>query len=882
MTARTHRGLRAFRRQVLPAIARATDGGRIFGDVERIIRTDRWNSFDKFHETTATLTDLYDQAGAETDVYTIPTGGPIGAGRWVIAEAADIRAATVDILRPVRERIIDYRENPWQVIQWSAGTPTGGMTCEVVVIDNRDQLAKAGPRSLVGKAVLTKMTGPNLLGALAPTGAAAVITDRGAPDLPKATQWAKFGWGAVAMEHAARRLVGLALSVEQGKRLRRLIEQHRTVTVRIRADIRHYVGTHDLISGVVVGQNGDEEVWALAHSAEPGAIDNASGVAICVEIARILNAMIRGGRLPQPRRSIRLLNGYECYSFFHYLEHGRRLAPPLAGVCIDSLGAKPQLCDGRIQWHDTADMSAGFVNDLGAAVIRSALRLGPPLYKLRRMPFVPTLDTLICDPKYGFPCPWVNTHYRRPLQAYSAYHSSADTPDLLSRDGLAVCAAAMAGYLYYLADAGNHELLQLADSETRKAVRALKSLAKTHKPQARPVRAEYIRRQHEVSMRRLARWIWGGDRREILTRLAGCGGEVADAARAAVRRIKPVRRRIPAADKRIPRRTAPLIPQLENAPPPIAQRIGNAQLRHRDLFWADGTRNLAEIADAIRCERNQDISARRVREFFEAQEELGYVEIIDPAAMVTKRQLIADLKALGLERGMDVMLHSSLSKIGHVAGGADAVIDAIASVIGRRGTILAPTFNFGAAKVYNVATTPGRTGSIPEAMRLRGEAERSDHPTHSCVALGANAAKLCAGHVAAGVWSADSPIGRLIHRGGYILSLGVSQIYSTAYHVAEVSMPCGGIDPFGNQRRVVDADGAVVSVPAMAYRSKNCPVTNDRLGAILDRRKLRRHGAVGAAHCTLVKGLDLWTVQRNRLRRSCRTCRITPNYAADR
>ena len=137
------------------------------------------------------------------------------------------------------------------------------------------------------------------------------------------------------MEHTGCHLVAIALSEDMGKWLRGLMDGGRRVVVHMRVDTRRYVGSHDLVSGLVLGKDDpQEEVWALAHSAEPGAADNASGVAACVAAARAIEGAIRAGKLARPRRTIRFLNGYECYSFFHYMEHVRRLQPALAGLVV--------------------------------------------------------------------------------------------------------------------------------------------------------------------------------------------------------------------------------------------------------------------------------------------------------------------------------------------------------------------------------------------------------------------------------------------------------------------------------------------------------------------------------------------------------------------
>ena len=48
--------------------------------------------------------------------------------------------------------------------------------------------------------------------------------------------------------------------------------------------------------------------------------------------------------------------------------------------------------------------------------------------------------------------------------------------------------------------------------------------------------------------------------------------------------------------------------------------------------------------------------------------------------------------------------------------------------------------------------------------------------------------------------------------GGYLLALGVTHHTTTAYHVAEESVPCGCNDPFGGIHRVLRTDGTVEAV----------------------------------------------------------------------
>jgi len=57
----------------------------------------------------------------------------------------------------------------------------------------------------------------------------------------------------------------------------------------------------------------------------------------------------------------------------------------------------------------------------------------------------------------------------------------------------------------------------------------------------------------------------------------------------------------------------------------------------------------------------------------------------------TLDSLVSDLRALGLVAGDTVLVHSSLSAIGYVAGGAQAVVLALLEVIGTEGTLVVPT-----------------------------------------------------------------------------------------------------------------------------------------------------------------------------------------------
>ncbi len=154
------------------------------------------------------------------------------------------------------------------------------------------------------------------------------------------------------------------------------------------------------------------------------------------------------------------------------------------------------------------------------------------------------------------------------------------------------------------------------------------------------------------------------------------------------------------------------------------------------------------------------------------------------------------LGELPLPEGAVVFVHSSMSRLGFVDGGAETVVAALTDfIVGERhGTIAAPTFTMAggmadtlrAGLTFDVRETPSGTGRITELLRRRPDARRSLHPTHSVAAVGPRADWLVADHHRdARAFGPLSPFARLIEADGFILGLGVDLGPVTFYHTVE-------------------------------------------------------------------------------------------------
>ena len=176
--------------------------------------------------------------------------------------------------------------------------------------------------------------------------------------------------------------------------------------------------------------------------------------------------------------------------------------------------------------------------------------------------------------------------------------------------------------------------------------------------------------------------------------------------------------------------------------------------------------------------------------------------------LITRSRLVGDLERLGLTPGMVLIVHGSLSSLGWVCGGAQAVIEALQEVIGPKGTLVMPTHSAQLSDpadwedppvpeswwqtirdempAYDKSLTPTRQmGVIAETFRKADGVLRSGHPNTSFAAWGAHRHTIVDGHGLADSMGEDSPLARLYDLDAYILLLGVGHDRNTSIHLAE-------------------------------------------------------------------------------------------------
>ena len=175
---------------------------------------------------------------------------------------------------------------------------------------------------------------------------------------------------------------------------------------------------------------------------------------------------------------------------------------------------------------------------------------------------------------------------------------------------------------------------------------------------------------------------------------------------------------------------------------------------------------------------------------------------------ITQESLKDDLNALGVKAGMILLVHSSLSKIGWVSGGAVAVILALEEVLGTKGTLIMPTHTGDLTDPAEWSNPPAqgeRAEPIRQTLRrvgrrlatalhaiswggvFRNQAGviRSNHPHMSFSAWGKKAAEITRDHSLAYGLGDNSPLAKIHESEGWILMIGVGHENNTSLHLAE-------------------------------------------------------------------------------------------------
>ena len=437
--------------------------------VAQLHSIDRWSDFSRYAQSAQFLQKKMTEFGLRNvEFLSAPADGVSQFGWWTMPLAWDVNKATLELVEPAAPAamrvLCDYSQESASLIQWSGSTPPGGVTAEVMEL-NSTRVEDLKGLEVKGKMILVEVPAGlsergALKAALYKMGAAGIVSDYTENrDLRDGhywvNAWGDHGWG---FTKASSPLVGFSITPRQSDYLRSLLRRGVKVRVKAVADTRYYSGSYSYATGVIPGSGSDEEVLELGHGFELGAQDNSTGQAGMLEAIAAVNRAIEAGKLPRPRRSIRILTMPEDYGSSHYIAtHMDRMKRTVGAIHMDVAAGNYDVL-GAYSFGATPDVTRSYHDAL-------VMRVAETHYAGQRgrmpllAPYSPTSDTFPSEPMIGVP----TVAARGSSGAIPVHHNSADTLDRVDSRSLQDLSSLVGAYLYYLASAGEADIPWLAN-----------------------------------------------------------------------------------------------------------------------------------------------------------------------------------------------------------------------------------------------------------------------------------------------------------------------------------------------------------------------------------------------------------------------------------
>ncbi len=264
---------------------------------------------------------------------------------------------TLELVGTDAEPLLDFSTNMNMTAINSFSTPERGVTAQVIYVGD-GSAERFAPLDVRGKIVFGETSVRRLFREAVQNRGAVGVLSYSMPDYTQPeTNQNSIQFSSIPLDREQRSW-GVRLSYAARSRLLEALEQG-PVRLRVTLETRIYDADELTLVADVHGQSHPAERFVLsAHVQEPGANDNASGVAAQAEIARVLGELVRDGRFV-PARSITLLWGDEISSTRRYIaDDPVRAAGIRWGLSLDMVGEDTEKTGGTFLIEKMPDPSA--------------------------------------------------------------------------------------------------------------------------------------------------------------------------------------------------------------------------------------------------------------------------------------------------------------------------------------------------------------------------------------------------------------------------------------------------------------------------------------------------------------------------------------------
>ena len=807
-------------RNILKTVDKHISGERIFEDLKIINGYDRWFKYPEFNRSVRYSGKRFKQAVGNSKITGFPANGRSRLADYIVPKAWDARSAELRIISPEIDLSLSYEKIPNSLFMYSYPTKKGGITREVVLVKDGGKKENYKGLNVKGKIIFTYQN-PFFVWRLAyEAGAIGILSSwKKGPG----TGWVNY---CFVPDSTRYKMFGFSLSETEGNKLEKALvtakKKGKKVIARAEVDTKLFNGYGETVTSVIKGMT-DEEILVFGHLYEIGAWDNASGSAAIIETANCLASLIKKGVLKKPKRDIRFMLGFECYSLMKYLlEKGRNVNKIVAGLNLDGVGL-PVSKDNPVNINTTPDSNPAAANMLLVEIAKNTLKEKYKQYGFKINKGCASDDAIPGDPYFGIQFPY--------MIQYSKYnkiwHNSIDNQGQISKDSLKTAASIGAAYLYFLANAGSKESVYLAELVAGKIKADIDNLTEKSKSLLNSAKGSDIKIINKVleefreqlvyrcaigekEVRSALKFADKGDKETeaFILKLAGIQKNLSKTKYLEMETCAYLRTRktnkFPGniykkltslehkASSLVPERIVSGLITLETLPERLKTKNPYGpkyQVTGIPYLWADGMRNLLEIDRLNRLEKgggslNETVAA------FEFLKKHGYVKLKRKKTVeVKKNALLRAVKKCGVKKGDVIFVHSSLNGLGHIDGGPDSVISILNEAVGREGTIVMPVFSWNFVDrntaPFDKVKTMSKTGVITETFRRQKGVLRSNNPTHSVAARGKYAKEIVSAGAGLPAFDKKGPFGKLLELKARVIFLGCGLHSNSSLHAIE-------------------------------------------------------------------------------------------------
>jgi hypothetical protein len=352
-------------------------------DLDTIIGLGRFNRVPAtagFNDAASYMLSRAKEYGLDAHMEKFPADGKTTYNTFTSYLTWQVESATLTEIAPKQEVVGDYSKNPIVLADYSNSADVTTSLVDVGVgIAAKDYIDK----DVRGKIVLASGSTDQVQRMAVEHGAAGILSYFGNQDKVWVGEHPNLvRWGHLPAYRTDNKFAFM-LSLDQAHDYRTRLARGETIQFHAQVNTKRTPGFYDIVTAVIPGSDpaAGEIVYSchLDHQ-KPAANDNASGCATILEDGRILHKLIREGKLPQPRRTIRLIFPTEIVGTTVFLSRHPEIVPRIRAVVhMDMVGGAPRITHSVLHITRTPASISSFVNDVaevfGEYVIEGSMRL---------------------------------------------------------------------------------------------------------------------------------------------------------------------------------------------------------------------------------------------------------------------------------------------------------------------------------------------------------------------------------------------------------------------------------------------------------------------------------------------------------------------------